>query len=131
MRIHHVGIAVRHLEGAAERFAALGLPLAGTETVDAEGVRIAFLRAGDVNLELLEAIRPDSPIARFLGRRGEGVHHIAFATDDIAASIRTARSLGFDVLDEAPRVGHGGRKVAFIHPRSAHGVLLELVQDLG
>lgn len=131
MNLHHLGIAVRDLDAATERFAALGFPVAGRETVRSEGVRIAFLRAGDANLELLHPTRPDSPVARFLERRGEGVHHVAFETRDIVAGMEAYRALGFEVLDKKPRLGHGGRKVAFIHPKSAHGVLLELVEELG
>lgn len=126
---HHIGVAVNNLPKALDRYLALGLELESTEDVPSQGVRVAFLRAGGVRIELLESLRPDSVIARFIGRRGEGLHHLAFATPDIRAEMdRLARS-GFEFIDSEPRSGAQGRLVAFMHPRSAHGVLLELVQE--
>ena len=129
--LDHVGIAVRNSQEALSRFALLAFRPGGTEVVPTEGVKISFLELGGTRIELLEPIDDTGPVARFLARRGEGVHHIAFAVPDVAVAIADARDRGFNVIDEKPRTGHGGRKVAFIHPKSAHGVLLEFVEDRG
>lgn len=128
-RVHHIGIAVRSAEEARARFSLLNLSSGETEVVPGEGVKIAFLDVGDTRIELLEPIDETGPVARFLRDRGEGVHHIAFAVRNLESTMADARHRGFRVVDERPRVGHGGRKVAFIHPKSAHGVLLELVEE--
>ena len=130
-RLDHVGIAVRNSQEALSRFALLALRPGGTEVVPTEGVKIAFLEVGGARIELLEPIDDTGPVARFLARRGEGVHHIAFSVPDVAAAMADARDHGFLVIDEKPRTGHGGRQVAFVHPKSAHGVLLEFVEDRG
>ena len=127
--IHHIGIAVRNSQEALARFALLALRPGETEVVPSEGVKIAFLEVGPARIELLEPIDAASPVAKFLASRGEGVHHIAFSVPHIEAAVADARERGFHVIGEQPRVGHGGRKVAFIHPKSAHGVLLEFVED--
>lgn len=128
-KIDHVGIAVRSLD---ERLAfwceALGLPFGGTEPVPTEGVTVAFLPAGDARVELLQASRPDSPIAKFLDKRGEGIHHITFQVDAIQPVLDRLRDRGVPLLDDAPRPGAGGSRVAFLHPRAAGGVLVELVE---
>lgn len=126
---HHVGIAVQRLDLAIDRYRAFGLVLDYVEEVPAAGVRVAFLKAGGVQVELVEPLGSDSPVARFLARRGEGLHHLAFAVEDIAAELVRLEKLGFDPVDRAPRPGARGRKVAFLQPRSAHGVLIELVQE--
>ncbi len=126
---HHVGIAVLRLDPAIARYRALGLELDYVEDVPAAGARVAFLKAGPVHVELVEPLGPDSPVARFLERRGEGLHHLAFSSPDIAAELVRLEKLGFELVDRAPRPGARGRKVAFLQPRSAHGVLIELVQD--
>ncbi len=128
-RVHHIGIAVRDAGEAVARFALLGPRPGGTEVVATEGVRIAFLDVGGTRIELLEPIDETGAVAKFLRDRGEGVHHVAFAVRDVEAAMAEARARGFRVVDERPRTGHGGRKVAFIHPKSAHGVLLEFVQE--
>ncbi len=129
LRVDHVGIAVRSLE---ERLGfwrdALGMTLAGMETVRTEGVRVAFLPAGESRVELLEATHPDSPIAKFVERRGEGIHHIAFQVASIEPLIDRLEAGGVPLLDGAPRPGAAGTKVAFLHPRAAGGVLVELVE---
>jgi len=125
---HHVGIAVRRIDEAVERYRALGLQPETIEDVPSEGVRVAFLPAGPVRIELLESLRPDGVIARFIARRGEGLHHLAFVTDDIRRAMTRLKSECFELVDSEPRRGAHGRLVAFIHPRSAHGVLLEIVQ---
>jgi methylmalonyl-CoA/ethylmalonyl-CoA epimerase len=128
VEIDHVGIAVKDLGAALNVYAAIGLAPERTETVASEGVRIAFLRLGDAHLELLEPLGPDTVVARFLEKRGEGLHHVALAVPDIAAAMEQARTNGLAVIDERPREGARGRKVAFVHPKSTGGVLLEFVQ---
>ncbi len=126
---HHVGIAVEHLAPAIERYKALGLTLDYVEDVPAAGVRVAFLAAGAVHVELVEPLDPAGAVARFLAKRGEGLHHIAFATPDIVGELARLEREGFELVDRIPRPGSRGRTVAFLQPRSAHGVLIELVQE--
>ncbi len=126
--LHHVGIAVRELQPAVQRYVLLGLALEYTDTVPAAGVRVAFLKAGDTHVELVEPLEAGGNVARFLDKRGEGLHHIAFSTPDIASELERLEREGFQLIDRAPRPGARGRMVAFVHPRSAHGVLVELVQ---
>jgi methylmalonyl-CoA/ethylmalonyl-CoA epimerase len=125
---HHVGIAVRNLDAALGSYRALGLEPESVEEVSTQGVRVAFLRAGAVRLELLESLAPDGVIARFIDRRGEGLHHLAFSVTDIRSEIGRLRAGGLELVDPEPRPGAHGRLVAFVHPRHAHGVLVELVQ---
>ncbi|GIW70696.1 MAG: methylmalonyl-CoA epimerase [Planctomycetota bacterium] len=129
-RLHHVGIAVRDLEQARARWElALGAAAGPVEQVPEEGVRIAFIEAGQSRIELLEPLDEHGPVARFLARRGEGVHHLAFAVDDLAAALERLKAAGVQVLDEQPRVrGNGDRSIVFIHPRAMGGVLTELVE---
>ena len=126
---HHVGIAVRSLEAAIADYRTLGFEAESVEDVPAQGVRVAFLRTGAVRIELLESLRSDGVIARFVDRSGEGLHHLAFAVQDIRAEMGRLREKGLRLMDAEPRPGARGRLVAFVHPRSAHGVLLELVQE--
>ena len=128
---HHVGIAVKNLRDALEGYRRLGLEPDVTEDVPSQGVRVAFLRAGAVRVELLESLQPDGVIARFIERRGEGLHHLAFASEDIRREMARLRQAGFELVDTEPRRGSEGRLVAFVHPRSLHGVLLELVEEPG
>ena len=123
-----MGIAVRSLESALKAYAAIGLRPEATETVTSEGVTVAFLRVGDAHLELLEPLGSETVVARFLEKRGEGLHHLALAVADVAAAMDQARRNGLAVIDERPRSGARGRKVAFVHPKSMGGVLLEFVQ---
>jgi len=129
LRVDHVGIAVKSLD---DRIAfwhdALGLELGGTETVPAEGVRVAFLPVGTSRVELLEATRPDSPIAKFIEKRGEGIHHITLQVELIQPVLDRLKAKGVQLLDDTPRPGASGTKVAFLHPRAAGGVLIELVE---
>jgi len=126
---HHVGVAVHRLDPAIERYRLLGLALDYVESVPSAGVRVAFLRAGGIHVELVEPLDPKGAVARFLESRGEGLHHIAFVTPDIVQELARLEGEGFELVDRAPRAGARGRKVAFVHPRSAHGVLIELVQE--
>jgi methylmalonyl-CoA/ethylmalonyl-CoA epimerase len=124
--IDHVGIAVRD-EGAAQTFARLlGVEAGELETVSSQAVRVCFLPPAPPNLELL-APEGEGPASRFLERQGEGLHHVCFAVDDVVAELQRLERAGFELIDRTPREGHGGR-VAFVHPRSAHGVLIELLQ---
>lgn len=129
LKVDHVGIAVKNLE---ERLGfwrdALGMSLGGTETVPTEGVRVAFLPAGESRIELLQAVDPDSSIAKFVDRRGEGIHHITFQVASIQTLLDRLKDGGVPLLDGAPRPGAAGTRVAFLHPRAAGGVLVELVE---
>jgi len=127
--LHHVGIAVSSLDAAIAKYRSMGFSVGPPETVESEGVRIAFVMEGDTRLELLESVRPDGVIAKFIENRGEGMHHVAFSVPDVRKAMADLRGKGFEVIDKDPRRGHGGRLVAFVHPRSLHGVLLELVQE--
>jgi methylmalonyl-CoA/ethylmalonyl-CoA epimerase len=127
LRLDHVGIAVRSLDDRLRFWSeALGLEVERIETVDGEGVRVAILRAGGARVELLEPVREDSPIARHLERRGEGIHHLTFEADDLGAAVARAVNAGAEVLGGGARPGAGGREVAFLHPRSCGGVLVEV-----
>ena len=129
--IDHIGIAVANLAEALAFYRdALGLEVEPPEDVASQRVRAHFIPAGEAALELLEATDPSSPIARFVDRRGPGLHHITLRVDDLAAALERLRARGVRLIDEAPRPGAHGSLVAFIHPSSAHGVLVELKQDL-
>ena len=126
---HHIGVAVRRLDEALADYGKLGFEAGPIEDVPTQGVRVAFLRAGPVRIELLESLSPEGVIARFIERRGEGLHHLAFSVRDIREEMRRLRGQGLELIDAEPRPGAHGRLVAFLHPRSARGVLLELVQE--
>ena len=126
--VDHVGIAVRSIAEARALYEALGLEVEAIEDVPQEGVRVALIPCGAVRIELLEALGPDSPVARFLERRGPGVHHLCLASDDLAADDERLRAAGLERLRPEPGRGAGGCWVQFVHPRSAGGVLLELSQ---
>ena len=117
--LHHVGIAVARLDEAIAKYRSMGFAVGPPETVESEGVRIAFVMEGTTRLELLESVRPDGVIARFIEKRGEGMHHVAFSVPDIRKAIADLRGKGFEVIDTEPRRGHGGRLVAFVHPRTS------------
>lgn len=123
----HVGIAVRSLEPAVERWThGLGFVHERTETLDSMGLKLAFLRAGDAVLELLEPTRPDAAVARFIEKRGEGIHHLSFFVDDLGAALAAADAAGLELIDRSPRPGSHGTEIAFLHPRALGGVLVEL-----
>jgi methylmalonyl-CoA/ethylmalonyl-CoA epimerase len=129
MKIDHIGIATRQLEEAKALWAeSLGLKVDSTEDVHDQGVRVAMLPIGETRIELLEPITASSPIGKFLDKRGPGIHHIAIRVDDIAITLEKLKEQGLRLIDEKPRIGAGGCLVAFIHPSSTNGVLLELVQ---
>lgn len=126
-RVDHIGIAVQDLAAALALYQdALGLGAAEVEEVAEQQVRVAVLHAGETRVELLESTAPEGPVGRFLEKRGEGIHHICFAVDDIERALAGLRQAGVKLLDERPRIGAGGRRIAFVNPRSAHGVLIEL-----
>ena len=129
-RIEHIGIAVQNLDEAVSRYEqTMGCPCYKREVVESEGVETAFFRAGESKIELLAAVRSDSPIARFLEKRGEGMHHVAFGVDDIRREMERCRSLGYTLLNETPKPGADNKLVAFLHPKEHNGVLIELCQD--
>ena len=129
MKIEHIGIATRALDDAIGFWRdALELDVVSTEEVAEQGVRVMMLPIGETRVELLEPTSEASPIAKFLEKRGAGVHHIAVRVDDIGATLARLKEQGLRLIDEVPRVGAGGCLVAFIHPSSANGVLLELVE---
>lgn len=128
--LDHIGIAVDDLDAALAFYTdALGLEVDATEDVPSQGVRAHFVRVGSAALELLEATSEESPIRRFVSRRGAGIHHITLRVDDIAAALARLKERGVRLVDETPRRGAEGALVAFVHPSSAHGVLVELKQE--
>ncbi len=132
MKIDHIGIATNGIEEAAAAYRdALGIQVTETEEVSGQKVRVAMLPVGESRIELLEATSADSPISKFLAKRGPGIHHIALRVEDIRARLADLKSKGARLIDEEPRTGAGGCLVAFIHPSSTGGVLIELVENVG
>ena len=130
-QIDHIAVVVQDMEAALKVYRdALGLPLARVEDVPAEGVKVAFLPMpeGDGEVELVQPTDEESGIARFLAKRGQGIHHICFRVDDIQAAMDHVTANGMQVIEDEPRVGSQGQKYVFIHPKSAHGVLIELYE---
>ena len=131
MKIDHIGIATNGIEDAASIYRdALGVQVTETEEVSGQKVRVAMLPIGESRIELLEATSADSPISKFLAKRGPGIHHIALRVEDIRARLADLKSKGARLIDEEPREGAGGCLVAFIHPSSTGGVLIELVESV-
>lgn len=129
MKIDHIGIAVKSLAEAVKVYEdAVGLKLAGFDEVDEQGVRVAMLNIGESRIELLEPTRADSPIEKFMTKRGEGIHHIAVQVDNIEETLERLKAAGVRLIDETPKRGAHNTRVAFIHPSSTHGVLMELVE---
>ena len=128
-RLDHVGIAVTDLTAARALYErVLGLEVTHEEVITEQGVHELLLRAGDAFVQLVAPLDPDTPVGRFLARRGEGLHHVGYAVPDVAAAVADLRTQGFEVIDPAPRIGSGGSTIAFVHPKSMQGVLVELVQ---
>ena len=130
--LDHVGIAVASLDEAIplwERL--LAVSASGREVITSQDVEVAFLSSGPSSVELLAPIRPNSPVAQFLERRGPGIHHVAFRVPDLPAALESMREEGFVLVDPEPRIGSHGRRIAFLHPRSVNGVLVELIEDRG
>jgi methylmalonyl-CoA/ethylmalonyl-CoA epimerase len=131
LKIDHVGVAVKDADAALKLFEGLlGLKVQGSETVPEQKVRTVFLPVGETEVELLEATAPDSPIARFLEKRGEGVQHIAFRVENIEEALAELEAKGVALIDRKPRIGAGGKKIAFLHPRDTLGVLVELSEHI-
>ena len=129
MKIDHIGIAVKSLAEAIKVYEeAMGLKVSGFDQVDEQGVRVAMLNIGESRIELLEPTGPESPIEKFITKRGEGIHHIALRVQNIEESLERLRATGVRLIDNTPRRGAHNTRIAFIHPSSTHGVLLELVQ---
>ncbi len=128
-RIDHLGIAVRSLAEAKLFYEKLGLTVLPEEVVEAEKVRVAMVPVGESRIELLEPTMPDSTIAKFLEKRGQGLHHVALHVPDLEATVRRLKESGTRLINEQIKVGAGGRRYVFVHPASAGGVLLELVED--
>ena len=130
-KIEHIGIAVKDLDFSNKLFTKLfGESNYKTEAVESEGVKTSFFKVGENKIELLEATNEDSPIAKFIERKGEGIHHIAFDVTDIKAEIKRLTKEGFVVLNETPKKGADNKLVAFLHPKSTNGVLIELCKEI-
>ena len=129
-RLDHVGIAVTDLAAARDFYEqTLGLEVAHEEVLADQGVHELLFRSGDAFVQLVAPLAPDTPVGRFLTRRGEGVHHVGYLVPDVAAAVRELRASGIEVVEPAPRTGSGGTVVAFVHPKSMRGVLVELVEE--
>lgn len=129
-KLEHIGIAVKNLDQANELFAKLlGRKHYKIEEVASEGVRTSFFDLSGVKIELLEATNPDSPIAKYIDKRGEGIHHLAFEVDDINKGIQDYRDKGFELINQAPKTGADNKMICFLHPKSTQGVLVELCQE--
>jgi methylmalonyl-CoA epimerase len=130
-RLSHIGLAVRDLDAAIDLYRRVfGLELTRRWKAEADGMEAAAFRVGDLEIELMQPSGPDTPVGRFLARRGEGVHHVAYRVDDVGAALEEARTAGLETVDQLPRPGGAGRTlVAFLHPKSTLGVLTELEQD--
>jgi methylmalonyl-CoA/ethylmalonyl-CoA epimerase len=129
LKLDHIGIAVSNLEESLKLYTeTLGMKLHGTETVAEQKVKVAFLPLGDTELELLESTSVDGPIAKFIETKGQGIQHIAFKVENIEKALKELKEKGVRLIDEEPRYGAGGAKIAFLHPKSTNGVLIELCQ---
>lgn len=130
-KIEHIGIAVKSLKDSNQLFTKLfGTPPYKTEGVESEGVITSFFMNGPNKIELLEATNPDSPIAKFIEKKGEGIHHIAFDVEDIEAEMKRLKSEGFQLLNEIPKKGADNKLICFLHPKGTNGVLIELCQEI-
>lgn len=128
-KVDHVGIAVSNLDEAVKLYKeVLGIELHGSEVVEEQKVKVAFLPVGDTEIELLESTSPEGPIAKFIESKGQGIQHIAFRVENIEAALEEMRSKGMRLIDEKPRYGAGGARIAFLHPKSTNGVLIELCE---
>ena len=129
-KIYHLGYAVEDLDAAAAFYREnFGAEPSEPETVEEQGIVASTFRVGDSMIELVQPTRPDSPVGKFLARRGEGVHHVAYEVGDLEAALSELKGRGVELIDEEPRTGAGGMRIAFIHPKGAFGVLIELVES--
>jgi methylmalonyl-CoA/ethylmalonyl-CoA epimerase len=131
-RVSHLGLAVRDLDAAIRLYeGAFGLQVTHRWTAEADGMQAAALHVGDLEIELMQPMREDSPVARFIERRGEGLHHVAYKVDDVAEALEKVEESGVETVDREPRTGGDGRtRIAFLHPRGTFGVLMELEEDV-
>ena len=129
-RVDHVGIAVKNLDESVKFYESLGFKATGYEVVAEQKVKVAFLPCGDSEVELLESTEPDGPIARFIEKNGPGIQHIAIRVDDIDKALEELKEKGVRLIDQTPRYGAGGARIAFVHPKATGGVLLELTQRM-
>lgn len=128
-KINHIGIAVKSLDDSIPLYRdQLGMELEGTETVEEQKVKVAFLKVGESRIELLEPTADDSPVAKFLAKNGEGIHHMAYEVEDIEASLADLKAKGVRLIDENPRLGAHNSRIAFLHPKATGGVLTEICQ---
>ncbi len=131
IRIEHLGIAVSNMEESISLFEnLLNTTCYKTEGVESEGVKTAFFQVGESKIELLEATNPDSPIAKYLAKQGQGIHHIAFEVENIESELKRLKALGFVLIHEIPKRGADNKRIAFLHPKSTNGVLVELCQEI-
>ncbi len=131
MKVEHIGIAVKNLANSNELFSKLfGKSHYKLETVESEGVSTSFFMCGETKVELLEANNPDSAIAKFIEKRGEGIHHIAFEVEDIYVEMERLKNEGFQILNETPKQGADNKLICFLHPKGTNGVLVELCQTI-
>jgi len=129
LKIDHLGIAVNSIEDGKNFWMdALGLEFEGSETVEEQKVTTAFFPVGESEVELLESTAPDGPIAKFLEKKGPGIHHVAFRVDNVEAALAELKEKGIKLIDEKPRMGAGGAKIAFLHPKATNGILVELCE---
>ena len=128
LKIDHIGIAVKNLAESAKLYEMLGIQSTGSEVVAEQQVKVSFFPVGDSEIELLESTSPDGPIARYIEKNGEGIQHLALRVDNIEAALAELKANGIRLIDEKPRYGAGGAKIAFVHPKSTGGILLELSQ---
>jgi len=128
LKVDHIGIAVKDLKDAVKTYEKLGLCLMGEEVIESQKVKVGFLPCGESELELLEATSPESPVAKFIEKKGEGLHHIALRVSNIDSAIKQLNDDGVRMIDEVPRYGAGNGKIAFLHPKDTNGVLIELVE---
>ena len=128
-KVNHIGIAVKSIEESAKFYEKLGLKIESVEVVEAQKVRVAFISLGEVRLELLEGTSEDSPVAKFIEKKGEGIHHLALGTGELINMLRHSEEEGIKLIDKSPRKGAHNTDIAFLHPKSTHGILLELCEE--
>ena len=126
LKVDHIGIAVKNLSESSKFYEALGIQSTGVEEVTEQKVKVSFFPVGDSEIELLESTSPDGPIAKYIEKNGEGIQHMALRVDDLEAALAELKAKGVRLIDEKPRYGAGGAKIAFVHPKSTGGILLEL-----
>ena len=128
-KINHIGIAVKDLDASVNFYKKLGLKVEATEIIESQKVKVAFIPIGEIRIELLEATSDESPIAKFIEKKGEGIHHLAFNTNELIPALETVESQKIQLIDKVPRKGAHDSEIAFLHPKSTHGVLVELCEE--